>query len=342
MSQPRLFDDQGLAPLLDAHLLQEHVHDDEHHDGEKHGVVLYLVDFEDDEALVEEVHAHVGVERGLQLAAPVELLEDGREVSDAEVYLFERHYLGDALQRELVVGVEGQLPDFQAALLLLHTAYLSVYADEHGVLVQFLAVFLHDARGVFLLGLRGGAVAHEGQERAALPDEFDTPYLRGERRQQGRPLIRRLLCAYHPVDVSHLAVVPVVVVLYLGVDKELPPQAVALVVREPLERVEIGVVILHEGLVHNHVLYLGGEGVSLEDEEDERLEEILLLPEVLFVFLPCHLEGVHGDGAFLRVGYVGAAEVAADALVGVARVDHDHIRSLFEELAHHAVHVEYI
>ena len=155
---PRLFDYQGLAPFLDAHFLEEHVHDDEHHDGEKHGVVLYLVNFKYNETLVEEIHVQVGVQRRLQLAAPVELLEDGGEVTDAEPYLLLCRYLRDALQRELVVGVEGQFTDFQALLLFLHAVYPLLYPDEHGVLVQFLAVFLHDARGVFLLRFGGGPV----------------------------------------------------------------------------------------------------------------------------------------------------------------------------------------
>ena len=83
---PRLFDNQSLAPLLDAHLLEEHVHDDEYHDGEKHGVILYLVNFKYDETLVEEVNVQVGVQRRFQLAAPVELLEDGGEVMYVECY----------------------------------------------------------------------------------------------------------------------------------------------------------------------------------------------------------------------------------------------------------------
>ena len=89
MAFPRLFDYQGLAPFLDAHFLEEHVHDDEHHDGEKYRVIFYLVDFEYDETLVEEVNIQVGVQRRLQLAAPVELLEDGCEVVYVECYFLQ-------------------------------------------------------------------------------------------------------------------------------------------------------------------------------------------------------------------------------------------------------------
>ena len=105
---------------------------------------------------------------------------------------------------------------------------------------------------------------------------------------------------------------------------------------------EIGIVIFYEGLVDYHVLYLAGECAALEDEEHQRFEEILLLAEVQPVFLRRDLEGVHGDGLLLGIGDVRAAVVATDALVGVARVHHDHIRLLFQQLADDRVHVEYI
>jgi hypothetical protein len=53
---------------------KEHVHDDEHDDGEQHGVVLDLVNLEDDELLVKEAGINVVVQRVLELAAFVELL----------------------------------------------------------------------------------------------------------------------------------------------------------------------------------------------------------------------------------------------------------------------------
>ena len=93
---------------------------------------------------------------------------------------------------------------------------------------------------------------------------------------------------------------------------------------------EIGIVIFHEGLVDYHVLYLAGGCAALEDEEHQRFEEVLLLTEVQTVFLRRDLEGVHGDRFLLGIGDVRAAVVATDALVGVARVHHDHIRLLFQ------------
>ena len=76
--------------------------------------------------------------------------------------------------------------------------------------------------------------------------------------------------------------------------------------------------------------------------DDERLEEVLLLLETLLVFHQGDLERVHGDGMLLGVRDVGAVEIAADALVGVAGVHHHHVRALLYQLAHHAVHVEFI
>lgn len=93
---------------------------------------------------------------------------------------------------------------------------------------------------------------------------------------------------------------------------------------------EIGIVIFYEGLVDYHVLYLAGECAALEDEEHQRFEEVFLLAEVQPVFLRRDLEGVHGDRFLLGIGDVRAAVVATDALVGVARVHHDHIRLLFQ------------
>ena len=43
---------------------------------------------------------------------------------------------------------------------------------------------------------------------------------------------------------------------------------------------------------------------------------------------------------FLRVGDVRTVERAADTLIGVSRVHHHHVRTLFQQLSHHAVDVE--
>ena len=65
--------------------MQEYVHDDQHHNGEKHGVILNLVDFKDDELLIKQVGIQVGVERHFQFSAPVKLFQDGSEVTNGEV-----------------------------------------------------------------------------------------------------------------------------------------------------------------------------------------------------------------------------------------------------------------
>ena len=216
---PRLFDNQGLAPLLDAHLLEEHVHDDEHHDGEKHGVVLYLVNFKDDETLIEEVHVQIGVQRRFQLAAPVELLEDGGKAVYVEIDFLQGGDLRDALHGKLVVRVEGEFPDLQPPFLFLHAVYLPVYPHQHGVLVKLPAVFLHDMCGVFPFGLRGGLVAYEGHERTALADEFHAPDFRGEQQGAAFRHFRLVIGVYQAVNIFHLVVVLLVVVLHLGIYK---------------------------------------------------------------------------------------------------------------------------
>ena len=76
-------------------------------------------------------------------------------------------------------------------------------------------------------------------------------------------------------------------------------ELVALGVGELLEGREVGLVVLHDGLVDDLVLYLRGCLAALEDEEDERLEEVLLLAEVLGILGVRNLERVHRDGLLL-------------------------------------------
>ena len=256
-----------LAPLLDAHLLEEHVHDDEHHDGEKHGVILYLVNFKYDETFVEEVNVHVGVQRRLQLAAPVELFEYGGEVADVEAHFLQRGDLRYALQGELVVGVEGEFPHFQPAFLFLHAVNLPVNLHQHGVLVQLFLELFKDCQGVALFRFGGRVVPYEGDERTALADELQAAGLRGKQQAAAPAWGFGFLCVNLSVDVLHAVRVPLIVVLHLGGDKELLPQALTLVRREFLERVEVRLVVFHESLVDNHVLNLGREAIALVYEE---------------------------------------------------------------------------
>jgi len=145
----------------------------------KTGSSFILSIVEDDETLVEEARVLLGVgfafvllarhsadfvcpllllrssvECELQLAATVELLEQGCEVADVEPDFLHRGDLRDALEGELVVGVETQLLHFQPAFLLLDAAYLLVNLDEHGTLVKFLAVAFEYAHGSLAFWLR--------------------------------------------------------------------------------------------------------------------------------------------------------------------------------------------
>ena len=51
---PRLFDDQALTAFLDTHLLGEDIHNDKDDDREQDGVILDLIDLEDDKLLIEQ------------------------------------------------------------------------------------------------------------------------------------------------------------------------------------------------------------------------------------------------------------------------------------------------
>ena len=172
---PRFLNDECLASFLDAHLLQEHVHDNQDNYREKHGVILNLVNLEDNELLIEEVHVQIGVQGHFQFAAPVELLQDSCEVADVELNLLLCHDLRNALQGKLVVGVEGQFPDFQSAFLFLDVVYLLVYLDKHGVVVEFLLVVLDNLQGTFLFAFAGSFILGKGIERTALAEQLESP-----------------------------------------------------------------------------------------------------------------------------------------------------------------------
>ena len=43
-------------------------------------------------------------------------------------------------------------------------------------------------------------------------------------------------------------------------------------------------------------------------------------------------ERIHGDGLLLGIGYVSALVVTADTFIGVARINHNHIRLLLHLL----------
>ena len=106
-----------------------------------------------------------------------------------------------------------------------------------------------------------------------------------------------------------------IVILHLGGDQQFLPQSLTLTVAEPFKRIEIGLVIFHDGLVYQHVLNLCWKCVTLEYQEYQRFEEVLLFTEVKFIFLLRDLERIHGNGLLLRVGYVCTLVISAYSFV---------------------------
>jgi len=131
-----------------------------------------------------------------------------------------------------------------------------------------------------------------------------------------------------------------VVILHLGGYQQFLSQCLTLTVAEPFKRIEIGLVIFHDGLVYQHVLNLCRKCVTLEYQEYQRFEEVLLLTEIEFIFFLSDLERIHGNGLLFRVGYVCTLVISAYTFVGITRIHHDHIRILFQKLTYHTVHVE--
>ena len=58
-----------------------------------------------------------------------------------------------------------------------------------------------------------------------------------------------------------------IVILHLGGDQQFLPQCFTLTVAELFKRIEIGLVIFHDGLVYQHVLNLCRKCVTLEYQE---------------------------------------------------------------------------
>ena len=106
-----------------------------------------------------------------------------------------------------------------------------------------------------------------------------------------------------------------IVILHLGGDQQFLPQCLTLTVTEPFKRIEIGLVIFYDGLVYQHVLNLCWKCVTLEYQEYQRFEKVLLLPEIKLIFLLRDLEWIHGNGLLLRVGYVCTLVISTYAFV---------------------------
>ena len=103
---------------------------------------------------------------------------------------------------------------------------------------------------------------------------------------------------------------------------------------------EIGFVVFHDGLVDEHVLNLAREVISFEYQEYQRLQEVLLFPEVQVILFLCYLERIHGDGLLFGVRDIRSLVAATDTFIRVTRINHNHICFLLQQLSDHAVHVE--
>ncbi len=103
---------------------------------------------------------------------------------------------------------------------------------------------------------------------------------------------------------------------------------------------EMVLVVFRDGLLYELVLGLGDLAVrAFPNEHHEVLQEPHLLD---IVFRTRDAERIHGDRMLLGIGDVLAAEILAEPLIGVSRVDHDDVSVLFPELPNHRVHVERI
>ena len=217
---------------------------------------------------------------------------------------------------------------------------LLVYLDKYGVVVQFLLVILDNQQGAFLFPFAGRLVPGKCQEGTALSEQFEPP---GFCRKH-QCLAFRLLVGFRilnlGVNVLHAVGKLVIVLFHLGGDQQFLPQSFALFLCELGKGMEVGFVVFHDGLVNEHVLNLGRKLIALVYQEYQRFEEVFLLPEILVILFLCHLERVHGDGLLFGVRDVCALVVAADTLVGISRIDHDHIGLLLQQLADDTVHVE--
>ena len=83
---------------------------------------------------------------------------------------------------------------------------------------------------------------------------------------------------------------------------------------------EVLFIILHQHLVDNQFLNGIHRVLTKIDKQDKRFQEVFLLPEVALILFSCYLEGIHGDGFFLRIGDIGAIVMTANSLIGVTSV----------------------
>lgn len=180
----------------------------------------------------------------------------------------------------------------------------------------------------------------KGIERTALTEQFESPGFCRKHECLAFRLLVHFSILNLGINVLHTVGKLVVVFFHLGGNQQLLSQPFTFLFGELGEGMEVGFVVFHDGLVNEHVLNLTWKVVSFEYQEYQRLQEILLFPEVQVILFLCYLERIHGDGLLLGIGYVSALVVTADTFIGVARINHNHIRLLLQQLSDHAVHVE--
>ena len=100
---------------------------------------------------------------------------------------------------------------------------------------------------------------------------------------------------------------------------------------------EVGIIILIQHGINDGVLQFLGGFVTLENLEDEGLQEVFLLSEVLLILHITDLERVHRDRMLLAVADVGAMEIATDTFIRVTGINHHHIGVLLNQLAHDSI-----
>lgn len=114
---PRFFQQQDLAHALQPpHLGEEGFHNDDRHHGQQRAVFGDVIQLEDDEPLVQQIHLTVRVEQVVVLSAPVERFEDVQEVRPIEILLTNLLLLqqpsvvgGDELDTQITVSAVNDL-----------------------------------------------------------------------------------------------------------------------------------------------------------------------------------------------------------------------------------------
>ena len=287
----------------------------------------------------------------LQLAALVELFQNRGEVVDVETNLFLRHDLWNALQGELIVGVEREVGHLHLPPLSLHLVNLLLDAHEVLALNQLGHQFDEQFSCRILLTFAGRLVGHQFVEfvhspahplmvLALLVGELQFVHVFGNLRVGRSVLFQFVYAVVIAVFLFKLLLVPLELAVFLVLQEQSLTQLVALLGRIFVEGMEVFLVVLHNRLVDDLVLNLGSRFVAFEDEEDERFEEVLLFPEVLFILLGGHLEWVHRDGLVLGVGDVSAMKRATYTFVRVAGIYHDNVGILLQKLPDDAIHMK--